>query len=114
MHELSISAALLEQVGAVMQRHRANGVTKITLRLGPLSGIAPTLLQAAYVQTRVDTVFACTDLVIVEVPVRVFCHSCAAEGNVPLNRLLCPACGSANTQLLSGDEMLLETVDLVF
>jgi hydrogenase nickel incorporation protein HypA/HybF len=114
MHELSISAALLEQVAAVIERHRATGVTNITLRLGPLSGVEPALLRAAYAQARVGTFAANAHLIVLDAPVRVLCDDCTAEGNGTPNRLVCPACGSANTRLLGGDEMLIEAVDLVF
>lgn len=114
MHEVSVSAALLEQVATVMERHHAIGVRKIILRLGPLSGVEPALLRAAYAQARVGTVAAHARLVIVQSPVRVLCEDCGAEGKGMPNRLICPACGSPNARLLGGDEMLLETVDLVY
>lgn len=114
MHELSISAAMLRQVADVMALHGAAGVAKITLKLGPLCGVEPVLLQAAYKRMRADTVIACADLNIIDVPVRVFCEECVAESEAAPNRLACPACGSCGTRLVSGDEMLIEAVDLIF
>lgn len=112
MHELSISNALLAQVTEVMKQQGATTVSKITLRLGPLSGIEPALLRMAYAQARVNTIAANADLIILDVPVRVLCLCCAAEGNAAPNCLVCPACGSGDTRLLSGDEMLIDSVDV--
>jgi hydrogenase nickel incorporation protein HypA/HybF len=116
MHELSISNAMLEQVALVVVRHGARGVSEITLRLGPLSGVEPALLRAAYMQSRIDTLAADAELVIVDAPVRILCRRCAAVSDItcrPL-RLMCGACGSEDTQLLGGDEMLLESIELTF
>ena len=116
MHELSISNAMLRQVALLVDRHGATGVSEITLRLGPLSGVEPALLRAAYMQSRADTPAAHADLVIVDAPVRILCRRCAAVGEVtgrPL-RLVCQACGNDDTRLLGGDEMLLESVELRF
>lgn len=114
MHEVSISAAMLRQVADVVAQYGAAGVAKITLRLGPLSGVEPVLLRTAYMGMRKDTVAAGADLIVVDLPVRVFCGSCAAERDAAPNGLTCPACGSSGTRLVSGDEMLIEAVDLIF
>jgi hydrogenase nickel incorporation protein HypA/HybF len=116
MHELSISNAMLHQVALLVVQHGASGVSEITLRLGPLSGVEPELLRAAYLHSRAETVAAHADLVIVDVPIRILCQRCAAVGDArcrPL-RLACEACGSDDTRLLGGDEMLLESVQLTF
>lgn len=114
MHEVSVSLALLEQVASVVRRHGARAASKLTLRIGPLSGIDAALLRAAYGQARADTVAAEANLVIVHMPVRVLCLACAAQEDGTANRLACPACGSTDTRLIAGDEMLLESVELVF
>ena len=114
MHELSICAALLGQVASTVQSHGARRVTRIVLRLGALSGVEPALLQAAYAQAGIGTPAENAELVIVDVPIRIRCRDCAVESDAAVNRLRCPACGGAETTLISGDEMMLETVDIVF
>lgn len=107
---------MLQQVARVAARHGARSISEVTLRLGPLSGVEPALLRAAYLQSRLDTPAADAELVIVDVPVRLRCRRCAAEseaGSRPL-RLVCGTCGTDDTQLLSGDEMLLDSIALVF
>lgn len=114
MHELSIGRALLGQITAVMQQRNASIVTRATVRIGALSGVEPALLRTAYEQLRRDTVAAHAELVIVPVPVHVLCESCGAQSETTANRLVCPHCSSTRTIVTSGDEMLLESVDLVF
>lgn len=114
MHELAIGRALLDQVAVVAAQRRARAVTGITLQIGPLSGIEPALLRAAYEQLRIDTVAEHARLVITSMPVRIRCDACGTESNAAANRLVCARCGSAHTILLGGDEMLIESVDLIF
>ena len=40
------------------------------------------------------------------------CGECGKESEVPANRLVCEHCGDWRTQLLSGDELMLERVVL--
>lgn len=97
-----------------MLRERATAVAGITLRIGPLSGVEPALVRAAYLQVRRNSVAEHAELLITEVPVRIYCMACGAESRGAVNRLSCPRCGCAETVLKSGDDMLLESVDLVF
>lgn len=114
MHELSISRALLDQLAGLVRQHQATGVSAITLRIGPLSGIEPALLRAAYMQSRKQTFAEHADLIILPAAVRVLCQECAAVSEATPARLTCAACSCSRTRLLSGDEMLLESVDLEF
>jgi hydrogenase nickel incorporation protein HypA/HybF len=44
----------------------------------------------------------------------VSCQTCGAESAALPNRLVCGACGDWRTTLLSGDELILESVELEF
>ena len=72
----------------------------------------PDLLQRAFPIAAAGTVADHAQLVLDTVPIRVRCESCGAESEAAPNRLLCGACGDWHTQLLSGDEMLLASVEL--
>lgn len=113
MHELSVCQALLGQVEAIAQEHRAKGVEKIVLRIGPLAGVEPRLLQEAFPIARAGSVAASAELQIEILPIKVRCESCGAESEAAANRLLCGACGDWHTQLISGDELLLASVEMI-
>ena len=112
MHELSVCNALIEQVQAVASDHNAVQVHKIVLRIGPLSGIEAKLLKHAYPLAAAGTIAENASLVIESLPVKVKCSQCGAESDVQANRLLCSACGDFRTNLISGDEMLLASVEI--
>jgi hydrogenase nickel incorporation protein HypA/HybF len=113
MHELSLCQALLGQVEAVAQQHRSEGVTRIVLQIGPLAGVEPRLLQEAFPVACAGSVAANAELTIEPLPIRVRCTRCGAESEASANRLLCGACGDWRTQLISGDEMVLASVEMI-
>jgi hydrogenase nickel incorporation protein HypA/HybF len=112
VHELSICQGLLEQVEALVREHGACGVSRIYLRIGPLSGTEPVLLEQAFTFARVGTLADGAELVIDTLPIRVRCKTCAAETEATPNRLVCGNCGAWHTELLQGDELLLASLDL--
>jgi len=112
MHELSVARALLRQVGRVAGAHGDARVRRVTVRIGPLSGVEPALLAQAFPQALAGTPAAGTELVIESVPVRIQCLACGHEGEAAPNRLRCPACGGADTRLVGGDELLLVSLEL--
>jgi hydrogenase nickel incorporation protein HypA/HybF len=112
MHELSVCQSIVDQVTRVVEEHQGSRVDKIYLQVGPLSGVEPGLLQSAFPLARANSVASHAELIIRSLPVRVLCKLCGAETQVSPNRLLCGECGDWQTQLLSGDELLLERVEL--
>ncbi|MEW5973748.1 MAG: hydrogenase maturation nickel metallochaperone HypA [Pseudomonadota bacterium] len=112
MHELSVARALLRQVGRVAGVHGGSRVRRVTVRIGPLSGVEPALLAQAFPQARAGTAAAGAELMIETVPVRIRCLACGHEDETAPNHLRCPACGGTDTRLLGGDELLLVSLEL--
>ena len=112
VHELSLCQSLISQVEAIADRHGASRVVSITLGIGPLSGVERDLLETAYPLASAGSVADQAHLEVESVPVRVRCRSCGAESEARPNRLLCGDCGDWQTDLVSGDEMLLIRVEL--
>ena len=113
MHELSVCQALIAQVEQIAAQHAAQVVKSVHLRLGPLSGVEPQLLQDAYPMACAGSVAAGSVLLIDLAPLKVKCQTCGAETQASPNRLLCGQCGDYHTQVVSGDEMLLMSVELI-
>ena len=112
MHELSVCQSLLDQVESIARAHGATRVERILLRVGPLSGVEPALLQNAYPLAAAGTLAEHAELVIEPAAVRVHCSECGAESDAAPNRLLCGSCGGWKTRLISGDELLLANLEL--
>lgn len=112
MHELSVCLSLLQQVEQIASERSATRVTRITLNVGPLSGVEPDLLRHAYPLATAGTVAADAELVIETSDVVVRCSQCESETTVAANRLLCGSCGDFRTRVIAGDELTLMRVEL--
>lgn len=112
MHELSVAQALVEQVAGVIRQHQAGGASRIRVRVGPLAGVVPELLASAFPIAAAGSRMEGAELEFAHAPIRVRCQSCGEETEAALNRLVCGACGDWRTRLVSGDELLLESVEL--
>ena len=111
MHELSVCLALIGQLEEIARQRQAR-ITEARVGIGPLSGIEPQLLAAAYPLACAGTVAEGSILAIEERPLRVRCRHCGAESDASPNRLLCGDCGDWHTDVIAGNEMLLLQVEL--
>lgn len=113
MHELSLCEDLMGQVMVIAKSHHAEKVIRITVQIGPLSGIEPLLLESAFTISRAGTLAEDAEFLTEELPVRVLCNRCGSESKTAVNHLVCGSCGDNDTQLLSGDELILARVELL-
>jgi len=112
VHELAVAQALVEQVEAVIDQHQADAATLVRVRIGPLAGVVPELLASAFPLAAAGSRMERAALELVDAPIRVRCRTCGADTKAAMNRLVCSACGDWHSQLVSGDELLLESVEL--
>jgi hydrogenase nickel incorporation protein HypA/HybF len=103
---------MLDQINTIALEHQASNVSKITLRVGPLAGVEPQLIMQAFPLASAGTIASDATLVIETLPIRVRCRSCNKESEVTINKLTCRHCGDYQTQVISGDEMLLANLEL--
>ncbi len=113
MHELAVCQGLLNQVEAIARCKGAERVVSLTVRIGPLAGVEPALLQDAFALATAGTPAAAAVLSIERTAVQVQCRECG-EKTLPrtTNCLVCQSCGSWRTRVLEGEEMYLTRVEL--
>lgn len=112
MHELSLCQALVAQLESVSAANGGGAVELVRLRIGPLSGVEAPLLERAFPLAAAGTIAAGAELRIASAPLVVQCVACGAQTDALPNRMLCGSCGGFRVRTVSGDEMLLESVEL--
>ena len=112
MHELSVCQSMLAQIEHIVDENRAIGVHRVRVQVGPLSGVEAELLAQAFPIAVAGTVAEGAVLILETLPIRVKCQGCGAESEAQANRLVCHSCGDWHTTLLSGDELLLASLEL--
>jgi hydrogenase nickel incorporation protein HypA/HybF len=112
MHELSICRALLQQSIRLCEQHAAHTITKIIVQVGALSGLEAHLLQQAFLILRLEYPHAAqAELILETVPIKIYCPHCQIESDAALNNLTCPHCGNWETQLRSGEALILKQLE---
>lgn len=104
--------SLLEQVQAIAAERNASQVTRIELKVGPLSGVESELLRSAWPMASAGTIAVDAEFIIDEADIVVRCSACNAETPARANRLVCGDCGDFRTTVVSGEEMILQRVEL--
>ena len=112
MHELSVCLSLLREGERVARENNAGRVTRIVVTVGPLSGVEPDLLRNAYPLAVAGTVAEDAEFQIDLSEIVVKCSKCGTESPARPNRLICGECGDYRTELVSGDEMILQSLEL--
>lgn len=112
MHEASLVRTLLNQVSDLLTEHRGDCVETIFIELGPLSGVEPLLVQSAFEQLAPESPVAGAKLVIQEIALGARCRQCHADFEIQRFQFLCPACGSRDVQVVSGDEFRLLSITI--
>lgn len=110
MHEYSIVAALVEQVGRHARAHGARRIERLHVRIGELSGVEVPLLTAAYAVFRERTICEGAALEVQSVEALWRCPACEraiARGAAPR----CPECRRP-ARLERGDEIVLERIEM--
>ncbi|MDP3635844.1 MAG: hydrogenase maturation nickel metallochaperone HypA [Azonexus sp.] len=113
MHELSLCMNLVDQLTDLARHHGARSVARIELQIGTLSGIEAKLLENAFPFASAGSVAEAAVLHTEIVPPRIKCRNCDQQAEAAPNRLVCDSCGSFDTELLSGQDLILSRVELV-
>ena len=109
MHELSIA----ESVVRIASR-QANGrrVTKVWMKVGHLRQVVPSALSFSFDLVAEGTLVEGAELEMEEVPVIGKCRECGAESQLDSFPLQCEACGKFDLEILRGEELLVESLEL--
>jgi len=108
MHELGICDAMLKMVRGIMKDEELEGISRITVEVGSLSGVVPRFLADCWEAVADGTELQDTEFVIEELAGTARCLDCNAEFVANLNDLRCPACRGDKLTPLTGRDLTLK------
>lgn len=115
MHELGIVIKVLEQVDQVAEEYKAEKIMKVTMEVGEVSTIVPDLFTDAFDWAKKKTRFAKeAELEMIIIEGRTYCQSCGETYKTTEHGKKCPYCGSLETYLLTGDQVIIKDIAAVF
>ena len=109
MHELSLADAVVR----IARRHAAGRpVAKVEVQVGHLRQVVPQSLEFAFELLAAGTELDGAELVLDEVPAAGRCRLCGTESELAGFPLRCDACGGLDLELLRGEELLVDALEL--
>ena len=109
MHELSLCGAIVDTVG-----EHANGreVRRVNLTIGQFRQVVPDTLLYCWDMRTKDTALDGCVLDITAVPAVIECADCGQSTTLTHPILRCGACDGANVTMTTGEEFLINSIDL--
>lgn len=115
MHELGIIVKVLDQVDEVAAEYKAQKILKVTMEVGEVSTIVPDLFTDAFDWAKKKTRFAQdAELEMIIIEGRTYCENCGETYRTTEHGKKCPYCGSHETYLLTGDQVIIKDIAAVF
>jgi hydrogenase nickel incorporation protein HypA/HybF len=108
MHEVGLCEGVL---GVVLDVAAGAPVERVRVRVGRLQRVWPESFEQAWRLLVEGTGAERSAVELHEVPVRLRCRGCGRLGE-GTDLALCPGCGSADVEVLAGDELMVEEVAL--
>lgn len=109
MHELSIAEAV---VRIATQHAAGRPVAKVELKVGHLRQVVPSALEFAFELVAEGTELEGAELAMEVVAAAGICRSCRAESVLPDFPLQCGECGGLDVQVIRGEELLVDSLEL--
>lgn len=109
MHELSIASAVV----ATAEKHAdGRAVAVVTVRAGGLRQVVPESLDFYFDIVARGTACEGARLELEVVPVTLRCRSCGNGWSPDAPGFRCPACGEGAAEVVSGDELEVESIEI--
>ena len=114
MHEVSIVETLIHQVTDEVQRSGHSGrVIQLELIVGRLSGASAEAIRFAFdLLSKDDPLLDGAKLVIFEPKAVCECQTCGVKTEIEELESTCPVCKSEHIQIVGGNELMLDSIEL--
>jgi hydrogenase nickel incorporation protein HypA/HybF len=103
---------MMETLASYLKEKGARKVTRVKIKVGKLSGVEPELLKSAFDIIKRGTFASDAEMEMEIVPVRVKCLKCNHVFEPKNFVFICTRCGSPNCEVLEGEELILERIEL--
>ncbi|MBW1698872.1 MAG: hydrogenase maturation nickel metallochaperone HypA [Deltaproteobacteria bacterium] len=110
MHELSLAQNIIEIITGELLENGLTKVDTITLKIGEMAQVLPDSLRFGFECLIRETPLEGVKLIIEIVPAKGRCMSCGKNFIIENREFICPECGKAGIEVLTGKE--LEIVEL--
>ena len=112
MHEAKVAAGILETVERVARENGGSRITGIKLQIGEFTCIQPESLRFCLEALGKGTITESAAISISRIKTRAACAECDNRFDVHEIQFHCPTCASTNIELVSGRELVIESIEV--
>lgn len=112
MHEFAIVQSLIEVACREVEARGIKRVISLKASVGSLRHVEPQNLEFLYHHCTKGTLLEGSELIVESQGVTVRCQHCGRTFEVVGGSFVCPQCGVADVNVLSGDEHILEEMEV--
>jgi hydrogenase nickel incorporation protein HypA/HybF len=109
LHELSIAESVVRIAGRQADGRR---VRKVQMKVGHLRQVVPSSLAFGFGLLAEGTPAEGAELEIEQVSAEARCRGCGMESRIDDFPLLCPGCGGLDLEILKGEELIVDSLEL--
>ena len=111
MHELGLVLETISSVEQIAKEHDVKSVTSVTLEIGEVSGVVPSLFEECFdwAKKKTEYMHECK-LEVVVIQGITYCRSCKKTYPTVEHGKICPHCKSEDTYLLTGNELTIHDI----
>ncbi|MBU0581171.1 MAG: hydrogenase maturation nickel metallochaperone HypA [Candidatus Margulisbacteria bacterium] len=111
MHEFGIIEGIFKIIEKTADENKITKISKVKLKIGQMRQVIPEMLQSAFEAVSKNTKAMGAALEIEHVPIIMKCKECGREFVVKNDTYTCPDCGGFKLEVISGQEVVLESVE---
>lgn len=112
MHERSLAQALLNQIAEIANCHPSSQVAVIRISIGLFSGVEPELFRLALESMLPESPYRDAKIEMKVVDIEAHCPQCDHVFPVAAFSFTCPQCGCQRTNVVQGEDLVLESLIL--
>ena len=114
MHELGIVFHCIKQVNGIAAENGVKKIKSVTVEIGDVSTVIPYYFEDCWKwAVKKETVLKDAEIIIEKIPAVTHCENCGKDYPTVEHGKTCPHCGSGNTFLLTGNEIIIKQIEAV-
>ena len=113
MHEMAITQEIVNVVDEARLGAGENAqVVKVVIQIGKFTAVVPDCIKFYYDMMTENTPMHGAELEFNVVQTVVHCKGCGVDFEFEEVSFICPECGSGDTDIISGRELLVESIEV--
>lgn len=114
MHELGVVFHCIQEINEIAKENNIKRINSVTIQLGEVSLVLPYYFEDCWNwAVKKETILKDAKLHIEKIDALTHCEDCGNNYETVKYAKVCPSCGSENTYLLQGNEIMIKEIEIL-